>query len=519
LNWLSIRCDISTDTCVTPEHPMDPSFLRDHLGSLPESTPVIVVLRWAGRGFGARALAVEDATGGALSRAFVAARADGENGTIVDLPAPPGLDVRRIIVLGLGPHEAMTAQSAARAGGALAAYLEATGEPEAVLLAEDLEGGALATADLMANLLLGVRLRNYRFALRPRAAMHRDLSLTLVAGPLDPKPLHRAAAVAEGVTLARTLVNLPASHLHPESFADYLTPLRDAGIGVEVLGPDDLARLGMNAILAVGNGSDRKPRVIVLTWNGYAGAPLALVGKGMCFDAGGLAIKTGPQMFGMKGDMGGAAAVIGTMLALARQQAAVPVVGVLAVAENMLSGTSYKPGDVVTTMSGRTVEVFDTDCEGRMVLADALHYTATRFQPRAIVDLATLTYSVMRGLGHVFAGLFAAHDNLAQGLLAAGEVTGERFWRLPLDPAYDDSLISPIADLRQHGRDLEDGDAPVAAAFLRNFAEGYPWVHLDIAGKEMIDEDRALARAGGQGFGVRLLEEWITSLGPGLERL
>ncbi len=307
--------------------------------------------------------------------------------------------------------------------------------------------------------------------------------------------------------------------MHPENFADHLAPLREAGIAMEVLEPGDLERLGMNAVLAVGNGSARKPRVIVLRYEGAGGAPLALVGKGMCFDAGGLAIKTGPQMFGMKGDMSGAAAVVGTMLALARQKAPVHVVGVLAVAENMLSGSSYKPGDIVTTLSGRTVEVYDTDCEGRMVLADALHYTATRFEPRAIVDLATLTYSVMRGLGHVFAGLFATHDHLANGLLAAGEATGERFWRLPLDPAYDENLRSPVADLRQHGRDLEDGDAPVAAAFLKNFAEGCPWVHLDIAGKELIDEDRPLARAGGQGFGVRLLEEWITRLGPGLQGL
>lgn len=498
---------------------MHTSLVRDHLTHLPEDAPVVVVLRWAGLGFGARAQAVDDATGGALGRACDAARADGAGGRIVDLLAPSGLAARRIIVLGLGQPEAMTALAAARAGAALAVHLETIAESEAALVAEDSDVGALAPADLIANLLLGVRLRTYRFAMRPRTATHRDLSLTLVAGPLDAGPLHRAAAVAEGVTLARTLVNLPASHLHPENFADHLTPLRDAGVAVEVLGPDDLARLGMNAILAVGNGSDRKPRVIVLTWNGAAGAPLALVGKGMCFDSGGLAIKHGPQMFGMKGDMGGAAAVIGTMLALARQKAAVPVVGVLAVAENMLSGASYKPGDVVTTFSGRTVEVFDTDCEGRMVLADALHYAATRFQPRAIVDLATLTYSVMRGLGHVFAGLFATHDHLAQGLLAAGEATGERFWRLPLDPAYDDSLISPIADLRQHGRDPEDGDAPVAAAFLRHFAEGRPWVHLDIAGKELIDADGPLARAGGQGFGVRLLEEWITGLGPGLDRL
>jgi leucyl aminopeptidase len=229
----------------------------------------------------------------------------------------------------------------------------------------------------------------------------------------------------------------------------------------------------------------------------------------MCFDAGGLCIKTGAQMFTMKGDMAGAAAVIGTMLALARQKAAVHVVGVLGVAENMLSGSAYKPGDIVTTLSGRTVEVFDTDCEGRMVLADILHYAATRFDPLAIVDLATLTYSVMRGLGHVFAGIFSSHDQLAQALLTAGEATGERLWRMPLDPAYEQVLQTPFADLRQHGRDLEDGDAPVAAAFLRHFVEGRPWVHLDIAGKELIAEDRPLARAGASGFGVQLLEEWI----------
>jgi leucyl aminopeptidase len=507
------------NACAILEHYVKPSLIRDHQTILPDDAPVIVVFRWVGRAFGARALALDVRTDGALGRACNSVRCDGESGRIVDLLAPPNLAVRRVIVLNLGVPETVTAQLIVRAGGALAEFLERVGETEAVLLAEDFDDCALTSADLVASLLLGVRLRNYRFAMMPKAAKHRDLALTLVVDALEMGPLHRAAAVAEGVALARTLVNLPASHLNPDNFESHLGVLRDAGIGVEVLSPEDLARLGMNAILAVGNGSQRKPRVIVLTWNGAPGAPLALVGKGVCFDSGGLAIKTGPQMFGMKGDMGGAAAVVGTMLALARQKAAVPVVGVLGVAENMLSGTSYKPGDVVTTMSGHTVEVFDTDCEGRMVLADVLHYTATRFKPRAMIDLATLTYSVMRGLGHVFAGLFATDDALARGLLDAGEAVGERFWRLPLDPAYDESLVSPIADLRQHGRDLEDGDAPVAAAFLRHFTEGCPWVHLDIAGKELIDEDRPLARAGGQGFGVRLLEEWITGLGPGLDRL
>ena len=476
-----------------------------------ETEGVVVLLKAGPAALGPKAQALDAASGGAIARACLAPRFTGASGDCIDVLAPSGLKARRVVVLDLGDAAKQTALSVSRAGSALARHLETEAEAEALLLFEAPAGAALPAAEVLAQMLLGMRLRNYRFAMMAKADRAFDLMLTIDSDLTDAPELARSAAVAEGVTLARSLVNYPASHLHPDSFADYLGPLKEAGIGIEVLERADLERLGMGAVLAVGNGSARPPRVIVLSYKGAGGQPLALVGKGMCFDAGGLAIKTGPQMFTMKGDMGGAAAVIGCMLALARQKAAVHVVGVLGVAENMLSGTSYKPGDVVTTMSGRTVEVFDTDCEGRMVLADVLHYTATRFKPSAIVDLATLTYSVMRGLGHVFAGLFATHDELANALLAAGEATGERFWRLPLDPAYDENLKSPIADLRQHGRDLEDGDAPVAAAFLKNFAEGVPYVHLDIAGKELIDEDRLHARAGGAGFGVQLLEEWISS--------
>lgn len=471
----------------------------------------VVIFRAGSAGFGPKARAVDDATGGGVGRAASAPRLVGKSGECIDLLAPAGLKARRVVVLELGEAAALTALSASRAGSALARHLEAEAEPTALVLFDAPAGTALAGDEVLAQVLLGMRLANYRFPLMAKSEKPFDLTLTLEEEAAAAAPLARSAAVAEGVDLARTLVNYPASHLHPDNFAAHLEPLKAAGISVEVLERADLERLGMGAILAVGNGSARPPRVIVLSYKGADTAPLALVGKGMCFDAGGLCIKTGPQMFTMKGDMGGAAAVIGSMLALARQKAPVHLVGVLGVAENMLSGTSYKPGDIVTTMSGRTVEVYDTDCEGRMVLADVLHYTATRFQPKAIVDLATLTYSVMRGLGHVFAGLFATHDALAEGVLAAGEATGERFWRLPLDPAYDEALNSPVADLRQHGRDLEDGDAPMAAAFLKNFVEGVPYVHLDIAGKELIGEDRLHARAGGAGFGVQLLEEWIAS--------
>ncbi|MDR6757135.1 leucyl aminopeptidase [Mycoplana sp. BE70] len=464
---------------------------------------------------------MDEQTRGMLSRACASPRCKGESGEIIDLLAPVGVSARRIIVLDLGSKSKITALSAMKAGAELAKRLETEAESAAVLLADQVTDAAIPAGEIMARLLLGMRLRNYRFALMPKQETAHDIALTLVSDEVDQAAIDRLSAVADGVSLARTLVNYPASHLHPDNFGDHLSPLREAGIKVEELSPSELERLGMGAILAVGNGSDRKPRLFALTYRGEGatGKPLALVGKGMCFDAGGLCIKTGPQMFTMKADMGGAAAVVGTMLALARQKTSVHVVGVLAVAENMLSGNSYKPGDIVTTMSGRTVEVYDTDCEGRMVLSDALHYTATRFDPCAIVDLATLTYSVMRGLGHAFAGLFATHDELAQGLLAAGEKTGERFWRLPLDTAYDEGLHSDVADLRQHSRDLEDGDALFAAAFLKNFAEGRPWVHLDIAGKELIGEDRLLARAGGAGFGVQLLEEWITSNSASLQKL
>lgn len=457
-----------------------------------------------GHALGPRAVALDLAAGGAIRRALAAARFTAGEGECLDILAPQGLDYARVVVLGQGQGRL----GMNRAGAALARHLEAAGEDRAVLV---FDGSEAEDAAALSALVEGMRLGNYRFPLM--AQSDRPFALKLaIDTDLDPAALLRADAVAEGVALARDLVNAPASHLNPENFADHLGPLLEAGITVEVLDPEALARMGMNAVLAVGNGSARKPRVIVLRYRGADSpeAPVALVGKGICFDAGGLCIKTGPQMFGMRADKSGAAAVVGAMLAIARQQRAEHVVGVLGVAENMLSGSSYKPGDIVTTLSGKTVEVYDTDCEGRMVLADILYHAASSYRPRVMVDLATLTYSVMQGLGHVFAGLFATDDALASDLLAAGETVGERFWRLPLDAGYDVGLRSPVADLRQHAVDLHDGDAPHAAAFLRNFTAGCRWAHLDIAGKELMDEDKPLSRRGGTGFGVRLLEEWLS---------
>ncbi len=510
-------CDLNGRPATAGESlmPQSPVTVFETADELQDDAPVVVVLKASGHGFGARAAGLDARAGGLLSRACEAAAFSAGNGECLDIVAPGGLAARRVVVLGLGEAAAMTPLSVTRAGAGLAGFLEKRGESAVSILFDAVDGSPLAGAELAARLAFGIRLRRYRFDLRskrPGAAAEAGWRIRLAGvEERDGAALGRLNAVADGVELARTLVNLPANILHPDSFLDHLEPLREAGVEIETLDAADLKRLGMNALLAVGSASQHPPRIVVLRHRGKGGAdaPLAFVGKGVCFDSGGLCAKSGPQMFEMKGDMAGAAAVAGLLLALARQGSEVDAVGVLGIAENLPSGKAYKPGDVITTMSGQTVEVFDTDCEGRMLLADTLHYTATRFKPAAMVDLATLTYSVMRGLGSVFAGLFATDDGLATGMIAAGEAVGERFWRMPLDHAYDEGLQSPLADLRQHARNLEDGDAPHAAAFLRHFTDNRPWVHLDIAGKEISETDGPLARQGGIGFGVQMLEQWV----------
>ena len=496
--------------------PLSPAPAIEIVEETPTDASVLVVLKAGSQPLGARAAALDKACQGALSKACGSPRFSGSSGECLDILAPVPLPARRVIVLGLGEAGAISALSATRAGAALAALLEKEGEDDIAVIPDRIDGLPLPDQELLARLALGMRLRRYRFDLRQarkgaKAEAKWRVRFIGNGGEGDAPQLSRTNAIAEGVELARTLVNLPPNHLHPDSFADHLSPLRDAGIEIEVLDADELKRLGMNALLAVGSASVHPPRVIVLRHRGSDGdeTPLAFVGKGVCFDSGGLCAKTGPQMFDMKGDMAGAAAVCGLMLALARQGSPVHAVGVLGIAENLPSGKAYKSGDIIATLSGQTVEVFDTDCEGRMLLADCLYYTASRFKPKAMVDLATLTYSVMRGLGSIFAGLFSTDDAIAASMIAAGEKVGERFWRMPLDHAYDEGLQSPLADLRHHARNLEDGDAPYAAAFLRHFTDGRPWVHLDIAGQEMSDTDRPLGREGATGYGVQTLEAWV----------
>ncbi|UFM65228.1 leucyl aminopeptidase [Paracoccus sp. MA] len=329
----------------------------------------------------------------------------------------------------------------------------------------------------------------------------------------DPEALGRAAAdgaaVAEGVFFTRDLVNEPANVLTTSDFADRLLAMRELGLEVEVLEEDELARLGMRALLAVGQGSESPSKVVVMRWNGGGeAAPLALVGKGVVFDTGGISIKPAAGMEEMTMDMGGAGVVAGVMRALALRRARANVVGLVGLVENMPDGRAQRPGDIVRSMKGDTIEVVNTDAEGRLVLADVLWYAQERFKPAAVVDLATLTGAVIIALGHENAGVFSNDDAFATQVLNAARAEGEGAWRLPLGPGYDKLIDSRLADVKNTGG--RPAGSITAAQFLRRFVrEDVPWVHLDIAGVALPPAETALAPKGASGWGVMTLDRLV----------
>jgi leucyl aminopeptidase len=321
--------------------------------------------------------------------------------------------------------------------------------------------------------------------------------------------------VAEGVFFTRDLVSEPANVIFPKSLAAEAKKLTKLGVKVQVLGIAEMRKLGMGALLGVGQGSAHESQLLIMRWDGAgtrgkgkAAAPVAFVGKGVTFDTGGISIKPAANMEDMKWDMGGAGAVIGAMRALAGRKAKANVIGVCALVENMPSGTAQRPGDIVTSMSGQTIEVINTDAEGRLVLADALWYVQEKFKPRAIVDLATLTGAIIIALGHEYAGLFANDDKLSEKLTAAGTAVGEGLWRLPLGDAYDKAIDSDAADMKNVGN--RAGGSITAAQFLQRFIKkGTPWAHLDIAGVAWASKGKSTVPKGGTGFGVRLLDRFV----------
>ena len=478
---------------------------------LPERGTVIVPVGHDGR-LGQVAARLDGASQGLISRALGTV-ADGlKHGRILDLLLPGGLGFERLLLLSLGRSDGIGRRDAEEAGGLLAQKLRALKVGEAVLASsEGLELG-LPPAEVAAAIALGASLRAYRFTKYHGGDKDEDerapTRLRVAVEGSEPA-VAAARSLATAVRRARDLVSEPANILTPRAFADACAGLADLGVEVEILGRDDLQKLGMNALLGVAQGSAQPPFVVVMRWNGGgAEAPLALVGKGVCFDTGGISIKPAQGMEEMKADMGGAAAVFGAMQALATRKARANVVGTLGLVENMPSSNAQRPGDVVRSMAGKTIEVINTDAEGRLVLCDVLHYTRERFKPKAMVDLATLTGAVIVALGHEQAGLFANDEPLAADLLAAADATGELLWRLPLGKAYEKHIKSDIADIKNVGRGREAGST-AGAVFLQQFVGDTPWAHLDIAAMAWSSRDLPLSGKGATGYGVRLLDRLV----------
>jgi leucyl aminopeptidase len=462
--------------------------------------------------------ALDKQSGGALTRAMAASRFTGRKDEVLGVLAPPQLAVGRVLLMGLGKAEGLNRAALQALGGNIVAQLNSAGASEAWVALDKLDGMKPKPGDAAADLAFGARLRAYRFD-KYRTKEKPEQKPTLKALTImsrDEAGAKRAFAplekVAEGVFFTRDLISEPANVIYPETLAQAARSLGKLGVAVEVLDEKEMKKLGMGALLGVGQGSDRPPRLVVMEWKGGPkgknAQPLAFIGKGVTFDTGGISIKPADGMWDMKWDMGGAGVVIGLMRALAGRKAKVNAVGIIGLVENMPSGTAQRPGDIVKSMSGQTIEVLNTDAEGRLVLADALWYCKDRFKPKLMVDLATLTGAIIIALGSEHAGLFSNNDELAQRLVAAGAAVGEKVWRLPLAEAYDRMIDSDAADVKNISGGRE-ASSITAAQFLQRFVDDVPWAHLDIAGTTWSKKDAATVPKGATAFGVRLLEHFV----------
>lgn len=442
-----------------------------------------------------------------------AARFKGSVGQVFEGFMMDAGSLKRVAIAGSGePDSAKRSQNLERAGAALTAKYLRSGEAEMVLNLShaDLSG------DDAASVLLGVRLRGWSFDnYRTKLAVEKKTSLTtvhVIGAPAGTKEAwDTVQAVAKGVEFTKKLITLPANILYPESFVALCREaFEGTGAEITVLDDDAMGELGMGALLGVGQGSVRPSRMLAIRWNGGAAGekPTAFVGKGVTFDTGGISLKPPGGMEDMKWDMGGAGAVAGGMLALVSRKAKANVVAVMGLVENMPDGNAIRPGDVLTTMSGQTVEVLNTDAEGRLVLCDALHWTQEEFKPARIVDFATLTGAIIVALGHEYAGIYANDDDLAEQLTTAGGTTGDKLWRMPIAPAYDKLIDSPIADIKNAGP--RHAGSITAAQFLHRFIKkGTPWAHCDIAGMVFSDKPGHSWDKGATGYGVRLINQFI----------
>ncbi len=458
---------------------------------------------------------VDEAVGGALSRAAKVSRFNGKAGESVTLFNPDGLTVERLILAGLGSVDKLDRLGLEAAGADITKQLLTSGATSLTVLIDKISDD-LDEADHAVALAAGLLLRSYRFdkyrTKEPESKKPtlKSVMIGTIGHDAAKTRFTREEAVISGVFLTRDLTSEPANIIHPESFADLIGGLKADGLEITVLGEKEMMALGMGALLGVGQGSARESKLAILRWNGGGKdeKPLAFVGKGVTFDTGGISLKPASGMEQMKWDMGGAAIVVGLMKALAARKAAINAVGVVGLVENMPSGSAQRPGDVVTSMSGQTIEVLNTDAEGRLVLADALWYTQRTFSPKLMVDLATLTGAIIVTLGHEYAGYFTDREDLSEHLFKAGQTSGDKVWRLPLSNAYDKLLDCDVADMKNIGG--KGAGSITAAQFLKRFTNGVPWAHIDVAGMVWADKEGALFDKGATGFGVRLLDRFIS---------
>lgn len=481
---------------------------------------VTVILAGDDLEFGAKAKELDSKSAGAISKAAAAADYKGKLKGTLEVLAPAKLGIDRLIVAGLGKRATLNEVQLLELGGAILGAIQARKVSVASIIV-DLEGGDDMKPETVAALIAqGAMLRHYNFKkyhtkkTAEEAASEKDGLKKVVIHAAHHDKVKAAfgahKAVANGVNLARDLVNEPANILGPVELAEKTKALEKLGVDIEILDVKAMEKLGMGSLLCVGQGSERPSRIAVMTWNGAKAKkakPICLVGKGVIFDTGGISIKPSGGMEDMKGDMGGAAAVVGTMHALAERKANVNVVGLIGCVENMPSGKAVRPGDIVTSMSGQTIEVINTDAEGRLVLADVLWYAQEKFKPKLVIDLATLTGAIMIALGKEYAGMYSNDDKLAEELTAASRVTGEKVWRMPLDKVFDKAMDSRFADMKNTGGRW--GGSCTAAAFLQRFIKDTPWCHLDVAGTAMDGAKNDYNTSWGSGWGVRLLDRFV----------
>lgn len=453
---------------------------------------------------------------GALQKAISDAQFEGNKDQTLSMWAPNGLDIAQLVLVGLGDLKDAGLLECEELGAKIALLFSKTKQKKITLAMPKLDLKKTKDFEVSAAIANGFNLKWWSFDKYKTKTKPEDKPCleTVHVFSDDVKKsdalFNDMQIVSEGVFKVRDVVSEPGNVINPDTMVQEAEKLKALGVEVEVLGEKEMKKLGFNALLGVGQGSAFESRLVILKWNGGKkdDAPFAVVGKGVTFDSGGLSIKPAASMEDMKMDMGGAGVVLGLMQTLAKRKAKTNVVGVMGLVENMPSGTAQRPGDVVKSLSGQTIEILNTDAEGRLVLADALWYTQDRFKPKAMVNLATLTGAIIVCLSHEYAGLFSNNDDLCEALTASGQSTGEKIWRFPMGPVFDKDINSDIADMKNIGSGRGAGSI-TAAQFLQRFINDVPWAHLDIAGVAWDTKDRPLARKGASGFGVRLLNDYI----------